>query len=218
MDPIVRQKRQELRLHSSTRADLLQRHTSSHHPKDECDVSSVKLSIPTSTSGTPLATPLSSLWGALAELFDISCLPPSSFDGLTTSALAAWEAAPASTTPQDIIDTLAGIGSPEVLGQHYFITNPSGTGLSPKWDFTSASFAGNSNAFVIGARTGDIPAPTDPAVNIDWLSLSNAGGDLADQVFRVQTRGGQPPTSCTPGSPEIFVRYTSQYWFFGGSL
>ena len=98
-------------------------------------------------------------------------------------------------TPQEIIDGLDGIGSPEVLGQHYFILNPSGSGLSPKWDFTSASEAGHPDAFVIGARTGDIPAPTNPTTNVDWLSLSNAGGDLADQVFRVQTRGGQPPAS-----------------------
>ncbi|KAI0090379.1 hypothetical protein BDY19DRAFT_855119, partial [Irpex rosettiformis] len=171
-----------------------------------------------STTGTPLATPLASgprfiglaigtqnytcssagtyaSAGALAEVFDISCLSPSKYDGLTTSAYYAWQGAPSSVTPQDIIDHLAGIGSPEVLGQHYFITNPSGTGLSPKWDFTSASEAGHPDAFVIGARTGDIPAPTNPTINIDWLSLSNAGGDLADQVFRVQTRGGQPPSS-----------------------
>jgi hypothetical protein len=133
--------------------------------------------------------------GALAELFDISCLPPSKFDALTSGAYNLWIKAPSSATPQDIIDALASVGSPEVLGQHYFINNPAGTGLSPKWDFTSASESGHPDAFVIGARTGDIPAPTNPTVNIDWLSLSNAGGNLADQVFRVQTRGGQPPTS-----------------------
>ncbi|KAI0696843.1 hypothetical protein BC835DRAFT_1340949 [Cytidiella melzeri] len=200
-----------------------------------CDVSTVTLTIPSSTSGTPLASPLSSgpkyiglavgtqnytcgsagtytSAGALAELFDISCLPPSTFNGLTTAAYVAWEAAPASVTPQDIIDALAGAGSPEVLGQHYFITNASG-GLSPKWDFTSASMAGNPNAYVVGVRTGDIPAPTDPTVNVDWLSLSNGGGELAEQIFRVQTRGGQPPSSmqCAPGSAEIYVRYTAQY-------
>jgi len=206
-----------------------------------CDVSTATLTLPSSTSGTPLATPLASgpkfiglavgvqnytcgstgtytSVGALAELFDISCLPSSTYNDLVTAAYDIWESASPSTTAQDVIDALSDAGNPEVLGQHYFIANPTTGSLSPKWDFTSASEAGHPNAYVVGAKTGDIPAPTDPAVNIDWLSLSNAQGDLATQIFRVQTRGGQPPTSCTSGSPEIFVRYTSQYWFYGGSF
>ena len=83
-----------------------------------------------------------------------------------------------------------------VLGQHYFVTNPvTGAGLSPKWDFTSASEAGHADAFVVGAKTGDVPAPASPATNVDWLSLSNAQGALAQQIFRLQTHGGQPPAS-----------------------
>ena len=76
--------------------------------------------------------------------------------------------------------------------------NPvTGTGINAKWDFTSASFAGNPNAFVVGAKTGDVPAPEDPAVNVDWLSLNKLDneGELADEIFRVVTRGGQPPSS-----------------------
>ncbi|PSR90833.1 hypothetical protein PHLCEN_2v4802 [Hermanssonia centrifuga] len=150
--------------------------------------------------------------GALAELFDISCISPSYYDDVTDAAWFVWEHAPADLTAAEVIAGLAPYHLKFVLGQHYFITNPiTGSGLSPKWDFTSASKAGNANAFVVGARTGDIPSPTDPAVNIDWLSLSGVQGDLADQIFRVQTRGGQPPTSCTPGSKEIGVRYVSQY-------
>ena len=109
---------------------------------------------------------------------------------------AAWEAAPAGITAAEVISTLAPLHLRFILGQHYFIANP--VALSPKWDFTSASEAGHADAFVIGARTGDIPAPTDPSTNIDWLSLKNAGGDLADQIFRVETRGGQPPASVSP--------------------
>ena len=133
--------------------------------------------------------------GALAELFDISCLPERTYEVLTDIAFDAWEKAPPSVTAQRIINGLSEFHNPLVLGQHYFITNPTGSGLSPKWDFTSASEAGHSNAFVVGAKTGDVPAPTDPHTDIDWLSLSAALGDLADQVYRVVTRGGQPPSS-----------------------
>lgn len=211
----------------------------------ECDASKATITLPASQpSGTPLATPIAAgpsfvaiaigvqnytcgstgtytNVGALAELFDLSCFPDSWFNGITDVAWNAWRNADPDTTAANVISTLAEFDPPFVLGQHYFITNPvTGSGLSPKWDFTSASEAGHPDAYVVGARTGDIPAPTDPTVNIDWLSLSNlagSGGDLADQVFRIQTRGGQPPASCTSGSAEIFVRYAAQYWFYGGS-
>ena len=113
--------------------------------------------------------------------------------------LTAWKHAPPSVTIQDIIAKFSEFHPPYILGQHYFITNPiTGSGLSPKWDFTSASKAGDPTAFVVGAKTGDVPAPTAPQTNVDWLSLSNAQGALAQQIFRLQTHGGQPPSSVSP--------------------
>jgi hypothetical protein len=140
--------------------------------------------------------------GAVAELFDISCIPETNFNSLTDAAWAAWKAAPSSLTAQDVIDDLGIFNPPFVLGQHYFIVNPiTGSGLSPKWDFTSASEAGHPDAYVVGARTGDVPAPTNPQTNIDWLSLNGVQGDLANQIYRIQTRGGQPPTSVSLVQP-----------------
>jgi len=157
--------------------------------------------------------------GALADLFDISCFSEQSFDSLTDILFDAWKEAPSQITTAELIDTLAVFHPPFILGQHFFITNPiTGSGLSPKWDFTSASLKGHADAFAVGAKVGDLLAPTDSATNIDWLQLNVVQGDLASQIFRIQTRGGQPPTSCTPGSPEIFVRYAAQYWLFGGSF
>lgn len=132
--------------------------------------------------------------GALAELFDISCVNPSFFDSVTEIVSSVWQTAPADISAVELIHL---IGTPSVvLGQHYFIVNPiTGVGLSPKWDFTSASQIGHPDAYVVGARVGDILSPADPTTDIDWLALTAAQGDLADQIFRVQTRGGQPPTS-----------------------
>ncbi|KAI0792315.1 hypothetical protein C8Q75DRAFT_752322 [Abortiporus biennis] len=205
-----------------------------------CDVSKAKLSLP--TGQTQLVTPTTtapafigigvgiqnytcasagtySSTGAVAELFDISCLNPSLYTDATELVFDLWKVAPKSLTAQQVINDLSLIKSPVILGQHYFITNPiTGTGLSPKWDFTSASEKGHSNAFVVGAKAGDIVAPTNPTTDVDWLMLNGVQGDLAKQVFRIQTRGGQPPTSCTPGTPDISVKYVSQYWLFGGSF
>jgi hypothetical protein len=56
---------------------------------------------------------------------------------------------------------------------------------------STGKFAGNFT--VIGAKIGNIAAPTDPATNIDWLELDRVQGDLATVTFRIDTVGGQPP-------------------------
>ncbi|KAJ7104394.1 putative malate dehydrogenase [Mycena belliarum] len=156
--------------------------------------------------------------GAVAELFDVSCLSGTpEFPSLANIVFSVWDSAPPATGIFQVIDFLAKLKASFVLGQHYFVTSPSGTGISPKWDFTSASLAGHPNAFVIGAKVGDIVAPTGPP-DVDWLSLVDAEGDLATQIFRVNTVGGLPPTSCVPGSSEITVKYSSLYWLYGSSV
>ncbi|EEB90396.1 hypothetical protein MPER_11405 [Moniliophthora perniciosa FA553] len=103
--------------------------------------------------------------GAVAQLYDISC-------GYSPGAF---------------------VPNTRPLGQHYFVSDPTtGTGISPKWDLTS-SFA-NSNAFVIAARSAGIPASTGPS-DVDWLYLTHVQGELANDVYRTDTRGGQPPAS-----------------------
>ncbi|KAK7681368.1 hypothetical protein QCA50_015459 [Cerrena zonata] len=155
--------------------------------------------------------------GAVAELFDISCLSPSQFTQATDMFNDIWEKTPKGVTAEQVIKGLSLVGTPSVLGQHYFVTNPiTGSGLSPKWDFTSASLKGKSNAFAVAAKIGNVPA-SSPS-NIDWLSLNVTQGDLAKHIFRVETRGGQPPASCNPDSPPISVKYVSQYWLYGGSF
>lgn len=59
---------------------------------------------------------------------------------------------------------------PVFVVDHYFITNSTGTGISPK--FASAWDGGAS--FVVAARVAAISAP-DPT-NIDWLQLVNIQG------------------------------------------
>jgi hypothetical protein len=85
-------------------------------------------------------------------------------------------------------------------GQHYFVPNPSGQGLSPVWDFTSTGRnSGKKNAYVLAARAGGAPAPTG-AQDVDWLVLSSVSGGLAKEVYRTDTREGQPPASVSPFS------------------
>ncbi|KAJ7255808.1 hypothetical protein B0H12DRAFT_1112929 [Mycena haematopus] len=151
--------------------------------------------------------------GAVASLFDISCIDRTpAFATIQTTAYKAWAGTKSGVSPNTVGPK---VGAENLLGYHYFVTSPSGTGISPKWDFTSTGkFAGNSTAFILAAKAGDIPAPTTPATNVDWLALNNVQGSLASKVFRVDTVNGQPPTSCTPGSANISVKYTAKYYLY----
>ncbi|KAF9258943.1 hypothetical protein L218DRAFT_707052 [Marasmius fiardii PR-910] len=98
-----------------------------------------------------------------------------------------------------------------VLGQHFFVSNPvTGKSISPKWDFTNVQK--NPNFFVVVDKKAAIPAPTGPQ-DVDWLDLTNISGSLSFEVYRTDTRGGQPPKKCQPGSSPISVKYTAIYYF-----
>lgn len=99
---------------------------------------------------------------------------------------------------QAIIDLLHLLNPPNILAQHYFITNPvTGQGVSPVWDFRSSGpfFQGNKDAFIVAKGKASIPAPTDPKTDVAWLDVVNVEGKIADEVFRFDTVGGQPPAS-----------------------
>jgi len=159
--------------------------------------------------------------GAVAELIDATCLAGSSiFLDLPDTLFSAWNGFNG-TSIQDIILDNHIINNTDILAQHYFITNPqTGQGVSPKWDFTSSGkFAGNQDAFIVAKGKGTLPAPTNSTRDVNWLDVVNIEGKIADEVFRTDTRGGQPPSSCTFGqTKDISVKYVSYYWFFGGSL
>ncbi|KAI0739097.1 hypothetical protein C8Q80DRAFT_1124487 [Daedaleopsis nitida] len=156
--------------------------------------------------------------GAVAELMDASCIASKpQFATIQNTAFTFWNLSQAPSI-QTIIGQLQGLSGAPVLGQHYFVTNPvTGTGISPKWDFTSAKFKGNANAFFVGAVKANLPSPTDPTKNVAWLDVGKVQGALADEVFRYDTVGGQPPSSCTPGTA-LSVKYVSKYALYGGSI
>jgi len=141
--------------------------------------------------------------GAVAKLYDISCLyGTSKFNTIQD----VWYAL--SPELKKLIQT--GLDYTTLfVANHYFITNPvTGTGISPK--FASAQDGGAS--FIVAAKVAGIHA-ADPA-NVDWLQLAKIQGDFAKTVFRVDTKAGQPPASCTPGSGPISVPYAAKYWLY----
>ncbi|EMD35436.1 hypothetical protein CERSUDRAFT_75034 [Gelatoporia subvermispora B] len=153
--------------------------------------------------------------GAFAELIDVSCLTavPEVFNTIQDPLFAFWSNFTGASI-QEIVDLLHFIDPPEVLAQHYFVTNPTtGMGVSPKWDFTSSgSFQSNPDAFIIAKGKGSLPAPTNATTDVNWLDVVNVEGSIASEVFRVDTRGGQPPASCVfDQTADISVKYVSKY-------
>jgi len=190
----------------------------------ECDASTAHLSFPTNQTQLTLpsgqtpkfialgsgvqnytcgSTGIYTSTGALATLFDVSCLAKSSI--LTQLPSLVYEA------EQAIPALTKALGkTPLKLGQHLFITNPvTNSGIVPRFDFTASQ--NDPNAFVDTTKTGDIAAPSPK--DVDWLQLTQFLGSLAKTVFRVNTKSGQPAASCSPGS-SVSVPYASLYWFY----
>ena len=120
--------------------------------------------------------------GAVAQLFDISCLVKSPmFDNIQDVAFLRWQA---TSGTDDCEGDITGMPLPR-MGDHYFVTPPSGTVISPVWDFRAfGRFKGNSAATVLAAKVANLPAP-DGTENVDWLQLKSISGDLATQVGRI---------------------------------
>jgi len=154
--------------------------------------------------------------GAIAGLIDIACLYGTpEFAESQDNVYNVWEEYKGLDTWGLIYEFLDDFKIP-LVGTHYFI-NYEDT-ILPKFDFTSyGPTAGNPDAFVVGTRVAGIPAPYTER-DIDWVELNAVSGKYADKVYRVETRGGQPPASCTPGSDPISIKYATQYWFEGGSI
>ncbi|KAF9653509.1 hypothetical protein BDM02DRAFT_3086961 [Thelephora ganbajun] len=162
--------------------------------------------------------------GAVAELFDISYLA-STNSGLLSSVqndlFNFWNSSDAgSTTVQQLVETLPNIvPAYMILAQHYFIRNTAG-GISPTWDFRATQkFQGVENAVFVGKSLANIP-DVDPTKNVPWLHVGKVSGDISNEIYRIFTVGGVAPSSCDSGAStkDISVKYTSQYWFYGGSL
>lgn len=87
-------------------------------------------------------------------------------------------------------------------GEHFF------NGKSvPTFDITS-------KGVIESKKDEDWKAPRDG--DVAWLKLSGVDGGVTDfdLVYRVNTAGGVPPSTCK-GQPEsISVHYATEYWFY----
>lgn len=158
--------------------------------------------------------------GAVAELFDISCLGgKKSFDTVQDTAYKIFSLLPDKLLSSKNLNLITGPLSILSSGKHYFRVNPAG-GIQPVWDMRTTgvkSVQGKPDALVVAKKITEDPAPTG-AQDVAWLQLEGVEGKLATGVYRTHTRGGPPPASCKVGSAPISVKYTSKYFLFGSTV
>jgi len=150
--------------------------------------------------------------GAVGQMFDVSCLyGKDEFQTIQQDAYNFWKQIPCNDPLQPYIAEQVNQkwGIP-VIGQHYFVDQ--GSTLTPVFDFSSTGKnKGNSDAIFFGKKAFDVTSP-EGAANVDWLQLTQVPPyGLSTTVYRVYTVLGQPPASCTPGSPNISVKYATKY-------
>ena len=143
--------------------------------------------------------------GTVAELFEISCLYGTpEFLTIQEVTFNDW-AASSITNPLEpgLVQLMKDKYNLNVEGQYYFVEQE-GT-LVPVWDLrSSGENAGNPNAIVFAEKVKSAPSPNGPE-NIDWVELKKVSGDLANQIYRVDTVKGQPPSTVSSSLDFVLV-------------
>ena len=115
-------------------------------------------------------------------------------------------------TADDIVSWTEEFNPGVALGVHYWIkdpVNPNSGKIYAKWDFSMSERMTNDthkdHAYLVASESSNVPDPFDPVKNSAWLVEpvlvinGEKDGELADQVFRINSNGGQAPTTvCTP--------------------
>ncbi|EKM48307.1 uncharacterized protein PHACADRAFT_214861 [Phanerochaete carnosa HHB-10118-sp] len=168
--------------------------------------------------------------GAITYLYDISCLPLDHHQPFTSFIAALWDAAPPTVTAADIVALTEKVNPGVGYGIHYWISDPvnaTSGNIYAKWDFSQSERMENdtnkANAYLVAGESANVPAPNDPSVNSNWLVEpvlvinGTKVGQLADEVWRINSNGGQAPnTTCTPGT-DLQVKSTLDFLFYGGA-
>lgn len=102
-----------------------------------------------------------------------------------------------------------------LIGHHFFDAKS-----QPNFQFTT-----NGTPRLQAKKSASVPAPWTASKGVfdaafgavDWLYLIDNGAHVSTggltSVYRVETAGGKPPTSCSAGD-QVEVPYAAEYWFY----
>ncbi|ODN72848.1 hypothetical protein L202_08277 [Cryptococcus amylolentus CBS 6039] len=153
----------------------------------------------TCTSGAYVST------GALANLFDVTCLYSMTAGKVDTNELSTVLPKMAFSALQ-YPDTL----NLPVAIHHLFVDTPG----SNTTGAISPLFVGSTDQVLV-SKTATSNDLTDPSVNVPWLQLTavEGQGTLAKSVYRLDTVNGQAPSTCDTEGEDLSVQYAALYWF-----
>lgn len=150
--------------------------------------------------------------GALASLFNVSCIAANQPDLLAKL--------PEIALNLPVPDTTSDPSSPaavDLVGHHYFIDDFT----TPFFNLDTASHSYGMGAFKV---VGNMKAPSSAMVGqynkgdgaVAWLKLDAKSQDaqVFQEVYRLNTAGGLAPKMCTGMPSEFSVEYAAEYWFW----
>ncbi|KAH8815841.1 hypothetical protein F5884DRAFT_773843 [Xylogone sp. PMI_703] len=149
--------------------------------------------------------------GALATLYNASCVASTYSDILAMVPRVALEFNLTSTTQKELVPS-----NLQISGHHYF--------TSTTTPFFNLNTPGQDLGDIPCAKNNTASPPANAAVGqnnvgfgaVAWLKLvakDGATGGL-QEVYRINTAGGNPPPTCA-GMPSTFeVPYSAEYWFY----
>lgn len=187
----------------------------------------------TPTTDAPQATLSAAANGALAVLYDVTKLYPTSsdseltieeFQALTTDIL--WESdvplnvdesaatdksfpATSDPFPEPAPANLPGMAPIPFLGHHFFL------GKVPAFDLlpTAGLFASVKKDDAVAAPASADPGPSGSGA-VSWLQLGDDGTSQGvAYVYRVTTAGGNP-LPCNAAGDTFSIPYAAMYWFY----
>ncbi|CAI7629042.1 unnamed protein product [Penicillium bialowiezense] len=164
---------------------------------------------PSNSSSNPKSTVKPEATGAVATLFDASCLAAAS------GPLLHEVPALVSTTSLGSLAFMAALvaqgtrSTNLIIGEHYF----NGQG-DPVFDLRLSG----SDSWIATTKKAAVPAPNSTlgtSDDVPWLKLGYKKGQNLEEVYRVVTSLGNPPSTCAGQNATILVPYAAEYWFYG---
>jgi len=161
----------------------------------------------TNSSAAPVAI------GAMATLFNASCVAATFPQVLTTLPNFALQ------YDLNANEALPNVANLLVSGHHFFTTV-----TTPFFNLDTASMdLGEAQC----SKNNTVNAPADAPKGqggvgngaVAWLKLLTKVGSTGnlEEIYRLNTAGGNPPATCV-GMPAAFeVQYSAEYWFWEGS-
>ncbi|KAJ5354641.1 hypothetical protein N7541_005685 [Penicillium brevicompactum] len=164
---------------------------------------------PSNSSSDPESKIKPEATGAVATLFDASCLAAASESLLHEVPVLI------STTPLGSLAFMAALvaqgtrSTNLIIGEHYF----NGQG-DPVFDLSLSG----PDSWIATTKKAAVPAPNltlGTSIDVPWLKLGYKKGHNLEEVYRVVTSLGDPPSTCAGQNATILVPYAAEYWFYG---